>query len=121
MDAKHLTSLILLILSAGVGLADRATLDPTKTQMALPLETPPTIDGVINTDEWQKAGGAAGNFWAVTPNTALEDGIQGGNLGDNAGSVPASNADLSYYIYAGYDSTNLYIAVHVTDDVIMTD
>ena len=121
MHGKLLFSVALLTLSANLGFADRATYDPTKTQIALPLDTPPTIDGVINTDEWQYAGGAAGNFWFISPNTTLADGIQGGNLGDTNTTVPASAADLSFYIYAGYDTNNLYIAVHVTDDIIMTD
>lgn len=112
-----------VILTVGVcsSLGDRATFDQTKTQIALPLDTPPTIDGVINTEEWNRASGASGNSWLITPNANLEDGILGGALGDNTGSVPSSAADLSFYIYAGYDSANLYIAVHVTDDIIMTD
>ena len=121
MATKLTLTALLLGATAGIALADRATFDPTVTQMALPLSTPPTIDGVINTDEWQWGGGAAGNSWNVTPNENLEDGVQGGALGDNAGSVPASAADLSFYIYAGYDADNLYIAVHVNDDAIVTD
>ena len=32
-------------------LADRATFDPTKTQVAYPLSTPPVIDGTIDNAE----------------------------------------------------------------------
>ena len=78
MHGRLLLSLIILTVGANLGLADRATYDPTKTQMALPLPTPPTIDGVIDTAvEWQWAQGV-GPSWIVRPDTALDDGIRGG-------------------------------------------
>ncbi len=101
---------------------DRATPDRTKTQMALPLATAPTIDGVISTDEWTRAGGAAGDFWAVTVVTGA-DGlpvIRGGALGD-AGTVPADASDLSYTVYAGMDANDLYLAVRVKDSLLSND
>ncbi|NUN96470.1 MAG: hypothetical protein HUU16_09880, partial [Candidatus Omnitrophica bacterium] len=36
-------------------------------------------------------------------------------------SAPASSADLSFTIYAGFDSKNLYVAVRVTDDLLVND
>jgi hypothetical protein len=111
----------LLILTTVTTLSDRATYDSTKTQFALPMDTPPTIDGVINTAEWERASGAAASSsWQVGFNANLEDQIRGGAIGD-AGSPPTSAEDLAFLIYAGYDSQNLYIAVRVNDDVIMTD
>lgn len=99
--------------------ADRATFDPTRTQTAFPLETPPTIDGVIDAAEWGKAGGFQGNYWSVHPDAKALDGITAGVLG--LGPLPQDADDLSFTIYAGYDSTNLYIAVRVRDDQIFTD
>lgn len=87
----------LLALSSVVGYSDRATLDKTKTQIALPLSKPPTIDGKIESAEGGLAGGAAGNFWVVRPDANLEDGVRGGGLGD-AGNPPVSNEDLSFNI-----------------------
>lgn len=109
-----------LILSSLTTRSDRATYDLTKTQIALPLETAPTIDGLIDTAEWERAGGAAGNFWTILPDPNLEDGIRGGTSGDVA-SAPASSADLSFTIYAGFDSKNLYVAVRVSDDLLVND
>lgn len=111
---------ILLALGTLTAQADRSTYDNTKTQMALPLETAPTIDGIIDATEWQRAGGAAGNFWIVQPDINLEDGIRGGTTGDVA-NPPLDNSDLSFYIYAGFDAQYLYVAVRVTDSIIVTD
>ena len=91
-------------------------LDPTKTRYSLPLPEPPTIDGIIDVDEsWIWAGGAAGNNWRITIDDNLEDFIRGGQLGDGGGEAPFDNADLSFNIYAGHDSENLYIAAQITD------
>src|SRR5262245_22736129 len=62
-------------------LADRATFDPTRTQTAFPLATPPTIDGVIDSAEWGRAGGFQGNYWSVHPDAKALDGITAGVLG----------------------------------------
>lgn len=115
-----LTLPTLLILGAWISHADRVTFDPTKTQIALPLDTAPIIDGVIETTEWERAAGAPGNSWSALPDVNLEDGIRGGQLGDVA-TPPVDNADLGFTIYAGYDAQNLYIAVRVTDSVLMND
>jgi len=102
-------------------LGDRATIDATKSQVALPLSKAPVIDGNIEAGEWSQAGGAAGNFWHVFPSDKMSDGIRGGALGDGAKNVPTSNADLSYTVYAGYDADNLYVAVRVKDDNLQED
>jgi hypothetical protein len=119
------TSLSILLFSAGVCLADRATLDETKTQFALPLETAPTIDGVIDTAEWNRAAGANNNWRTriVTVTDAEGNSVQeirGGSIGD-AGTVPADDADLSFSIYAGYDADYLYVAVRVRDSAVVSD
>src|SRR5262245_18263510 len=65
-------------------LADRAALDPTRTHQALPLTTPPTIDGKIDTGESDRAGGGA--WWAVRPEPLAAVGISAGVMG--LGPVP---------------------------------
>ena len=101
-----------------VAVADRATYDETKTQMALPMDTPPVIDGLIEAEEWIQAFGAqpggANSFWWVSVNEGLEDFIQGGSTGDVA-TAPFDNEDLSFEIWVGYDSDNLYVAIRVSD------
>ncbi|MBL9168532.1 MAG: hypothetical protein JNN07_12385 [Verrucomicrobiales bacterium] len=119
------TSLSLFLFSAGLCLADRATLDETKTQFALPLETAPTIDGVIDTAEWNRAAGANNNWRTriVTVTDAEGNSVQeirGGSIGD-AGTVPADDADLSFSIFAGYDADYLYVAVRVRDSAVVSD
>ena len=99
--------------------ADRATLDPTRTQTAFPLAAPPTIDGVIDTAEWGQAGGFQGNYWSVQPDANALDGIRAGVLG--FGPLPEDIDDLSFTIFAGYDTNYLYIGVRVRDDQPFTD
>jgi hypothetical protein len=110
-------SLALVALCMTVGRADRATFDETKTQIALPLSSPPASDGIIDDAEWN----GPATPWAVTIDPNLEDGIRGGNIGDGSVNVPVDNNDLSFRIYARADNNNLYIAVRVTDDVIQSD
>jgi len=99
--------------------ADRATFDPTRTQTAFPLATPPTIDGVIDPAEWARAGGSQQNYWSVHPDANALDGITAGVMG--YGPLPQDIDDLSFNIYAGYDDNYLYIGVRVRDDQIFTD
>ncbi len=98
------------------------TLDETRTEYALRINAP-IIDGQINVpdpDEWRFAAGNS-DYWHVFPDTAgfAADGIRGGALG--VGTLPADSDDLSFKIYAGFDSNYLYIAVQVRDSVIQTD
>ncbi|RJP25325.1 MAG: hypothetical protein C4527_17395 [Candidatus Omnitrophota bacterium] len=115
-----------LLLASGVAFADRAMYDPTKTQAAMPLSTPPTIDGVIDLaggESWIYAGGAKADgtsYWKVVSDLNLDDEIRGGMLGAGT-EAPIDDTDLSFQIWAGHDSNYLYIAVRVWDDFIETD
>ncbi len=101
--------------------AGRTVLDPTKTQVALRMESPPFIDGFIDLsgDFWDTAGGAAGQNWRVIFDENLEDLIRGGVLAD--GAPPIDALDIGFDIIAGYDDDNLYIAVKVYDDFLQID
>jgi hypothetical protein len=115
-------------------MADRTTLDETKTQIAFRMPEPPVIDGIVDQSEWAFGGyhpksGAKGWFWQVRfddrvgddGNFVVEDNIRGGAIGDGAGSPPFSLTDLAYAIFVGYDDQNLYIAVRVDDDALVDD
>ncbi len=99
-------------------IGDRAKPDNTKTQFATPIPAPPVIDGVIDTAEWQSANGASGN-WLISFNVNQTNNVRGGVL--IFGPDLADATDLGCKIYAGYDAENLYIAVRVTDSVLMDD
>lgn len=117
-NALRMLGLAPLLLAATLQAQDgRKTFDDTKTRHALPLDVPPVIDGVIDPGEWDRA---SSSDWRVTYDANLTDEIRGGNFGDVSGPV-AGATDLGFQIYAGYDSTNLYIRVRVTDDVISSD
>lgn len=110
----------ILVVSGALSVqADRTTIDPTRTQTAFPLAAPPVIDGVIDDSEWGQAGGFQGNYWSVHPDAKALDGITAGVLG--LGPLPEDVDDLSFTIYAGYDATDLYIAVRVRDDQPFND
>lgn len=114
--------------------ADRTTLDETKTEIAFRMPAPPTIDGVVNEDEWARAGfhpksGAKGWFWQVrfddrvgddgTP--IVEDQVRGGGIGDGAVNPPLSAEDLGYAVFVGFDDSFLYVGVRVDDDLLQSD
>jgi hypothetical protein len=71
-----------------------------------------------HTEEWQSAIGATGN-WRITYDANQTNMLRGGYLLLGPDLLDAT--DLGYQIYAGYDATNLYIAVRVTDNVILED
>lgn len=126
---------LMMVLVAGIAMADRATFDETKTQIALPMETPPVIDGIIEDGEWASAGGASGSndsYWQIIYDEALDklsdyklglddDFVRGGTLDTGKGSYPLYDADMNIRIWAGYDSQYLYVAVRIVDDVIIGD
>jgi len=116
LNALRLLGLAPLALAATLQ-AQRTPYDETKTRQALPLDTPPVIDGVAEPGEWDQA---YSSDWRVTYDANLTDQIRGGNFGDVSGPL-AAGTDLGFQIWAGYDSTNLYIRVRVTDDVISSD
>jgi hypothetical protein len=111
----------LLMAMATGHLASAQALDPTKTQMALPLPEAPVIDGVLDDGEWIYAGGAAQNFWRVSFDANQDDLFRGGGPGDGNPLEPFDDTDLQYNLYAGIHGNDLYIAVEVTDDWINTD
>jgi hypothetical protein len=98
-------------------------LDETRTEYALRI-LPPVIDGainVLNPDEWRFAAGNS-DYWHVFPDSVAgfaADGIRGGVMG--GGTPPADLDDLSFKIFAGFDTNYLYVAVRVRDSVIQTD
>ena len=111
----------ILLLTVCTVSADRLTFDNTKTQVAMPLDTPPTIDGVIDLaggESWVYAGGADqsnASTWYIQVNAALDGMIQGGVI-DNVANAPADNTEFSYRVWVGYDKDNLYVAVRVADN-----
>lgn len=116
---------ILMACAVGISMADRATIDPTKFQIALPMPEAPTIDGVIDeVDVWKWAGGATpgggDSYWRVYYDDTKEDLFRGGALGD-ATTEPFDANDIGMRFWVGYDANNLYVAVRVTDDFISTD
>ncbi len=116
---------VVLVLLSGVALADRATLDDTATQVAMPLSTPPTIDGIIEGPEWQEAAGATpggtDSYWRITFNDLAEDFVRGGINSITNTDGPLGPEDFGIRIWVGYDSDNLYVAVRVTDDLLFAD
>ena len=120
--SRRVLGLVLLGALAGASpqpvLADRIQPDNTKTQFATLLPAPPVIDGVINTDEWAGANGATGN-WKLSYDANQTNALRGGVLIFGPDLVDAN--DLGAQIYAGYDATNLYVAVRVTDSAIFDD
>ncbi|HOL95865.1 MAG TPA: sugar-binding protein [bacterium] len=111
-------------LTGGNGWADRSTLDPMKTAVALPLPSAPVIDGTIDlaNESWNYAAGAiggSGNAWRIQVNENLEDFVQWGRV--SSGDAPWDNEDLSYNVWVGYDADYLYVAVRVMDIDIFTD
>jgi len=114
--APRLLGLAALVFAATLQ-AQRTTFDNTKTRQALPLDTPPVIDGVADPGEWDQA---YTSDWQTIYDANLEDGVRGGNLGDVKGPI-TGGPDLGFQIWAGYDSTNLYIRFRVTDDVMSSD
>ena len=80
------------------------------------------IDGVLDSDEgWSFAGGAAQNFWSVRYDEALDDLLRGGGFGDGTPDEIWDDTDIQFNMYAGVFENDLYIAVEVTDDWVVTD
>lgn len=116
----------ILLLFAGTAIADRSSLDDTKTRVALPLPEPPIIDGVIDfagEESWIYATGQRYNStesnWRMAFDDSLDDFTRGGEIGSGDG--PLFEEDIDVQIYVGYDDDYLYVAVRVVDDVIYTD
>ncbi len=116
---------LMLVLFAGIAMADRATFDETKTRIAMPLPEPPTIDGYIDItgeESWVYAGGVQPNgspYWTIEYDDFKEDWTRGGNVASGEG--PLSPEDFKAEFYVGYDSDYLYVAVRVIDDEYFSD
>ena len=82
------------------------------TITAYPTTSSPVVDGQISQGEYGDATPIEVDF--LNPRD-----LPGVMLWSNIG--PASKEDMSFKVYAVYTSTNLYIAVDVTDDVIVDD
>jgi Carbohydrate family 9 binding domain-like len=80
-------------------------------------KTPPVIDGVFSLSEW---GRAIPVYVEGTSSPATPPGVVP-NIGLPYLFPPDSPADSSFKIYALYDDNNLYVAVDVTDDIIICD
>jgi hypothetical protein len=80
-------------------------------------KTPPVIDGVFSLAEW---GRAVPVYVEGTSSPATPPGVVP-NIGLPYLFPPDSPADSSFKIYALYDDNNLYVAVDVTDDIIICD
>lgn len=120
---RNLTIWLILLCVCSFAAADRVTLDPTKTQVALPMPVAPIIDGIIENAEWQMAGGSrpggAEAYWRMVVDENAEDFVRGGDI--TAGVGPWGPEDFGAQIYVGYDSKYIYVAVRVTDDEIWDD
>lgn len=78
---------------------------------------PPVIDGVFSLSEWGRAipVNVEGTSSPATPPGVVP------NIGFPYLLPPDSAADSSFTIYALYDNNNLYVAVDVTDDIVICD
>ena len=79
--------------------------------------TPPVIDGVFSPAEWARAIPV---FVEGSSSPATPPGVVP-NIGLPYLFPPDSPADSSFRIYTLYDNSNLYVAVDVTDDIIICD
>ena len=80
-------------------------------------KTPPVIDGVFSLTEW---GRALSVYVEGSSTPAIPPGVVP-NIGLPYLFPPDSPADSSFTIYSLYDDNNLYVAVDVTDDIIICD
>lgn len=80
-------------------------------------DTPPVIDGVFSRAEW---AGAMPVFVEGSRSPAVPPGVVP-NIGLPYLFPPDSPADSSFTVYTLYDDHNLYVAVDVTDDIIICD
>jgi len=92
------------------------TIPGKQLMVARYTNTPPVIDGVFSPGEW--AGANPVHVNGITPATA--PGIVP-SIGLPYLFPPDSPVDSSFAMYTLYDDHNLYIAVDVTDDIIICD
>ena len=79
-------------------------------------DTPPTIDGALDAEEYREA---------IPLHVILDDPLTPPGIvpeGTRYALIPPDDSnDLSFTIYALYDDENLYIAVDVVDDIVIND
>jgi hypothetical protein len=80
-------------------------------------KTPPVIDGVFSPGEW---AGSNPVFVEGSSSPATPPGVVP-SIGLPYLFPPDSPADSSFTVYTLYDDNNLYVAVDVTDDIIICD
>ncbi len=122
---KILCTITALMMVTGMAYGDRQTLDPTLTNVALPLPEAPTIDGSIETEVWQYAGGSqaggGSSDWSIEFNEFAIDFVVGGQNPNTSTGGPLSADDINIEIFAGYTEEALYVAVRVQDDLLFSD
>ena len=102
----------LALLLAGLAVAPVSAQAPgSQVLLAGWTQAAPTLDGAIGPDEWQAATPFPVDFNEPTATPGVTRG----------GGTPSSPEDLSYTLYAMYDAQNLYVAVDVTDDILVND
>lgn len=79
--------------------------------------TPPVIDGVFTPGEWAAATPV---FVEGSSSPATPPGVVP-SIGLPYLFPPDSPADSSFTVYTLYDANNLYVAVDVTDDIVICD
>jgi hypothetical protein len=117
MKSVYYCLAILLLAGAGVR-ADQQTTEAGKQVITARRTTKPVvIDGVFSPGEWSAAIPLQVN--AVKPGTA--PGLDPWQGLPYAVNPPDNQDDSSFTVYTMYDDNNLYIAVDVADDKIISD
>ncbi len=86
----------------------------------------PVIDGIIRSQEWRfstHSMGASGSYWKILwdRNVDRQGGIQSGLIESAEGGYPRNTNDCSLEVFSMYDDEYLYLAINVTDDIILTE
>jgi Carbohydrate family 9 binding domain-like len=110
---------IVLLSSSAISqsISPRSRIAGKQFMVARYTNTPPVIDGVFSLTEW---GHAVPVYVEGTSSPATPPGVVP-NIGLPHLFPPDSPADSSFTIYALYDANNLYVAVDVTDDIVICD
>src|SRR5215831_10934332 len=117
--ASTLAVCILVVSSAAIAqsTSPQSRIAGKQFMVARYTHTPPVIDGVFSPGEWRHAIPVyvEGSSHPATPPGVVP------SIGLPYLFPPDSPADSSFKIYALYDDNNLYVAVDVTDDIIICD
>lgn len=112
MKCRCRSLLPLLLCAAGVFTSQLPAVAGTQRMIARPTAGPVVIDGVLGPGEW-----AAANAFPVTADTP---GVPPGVVPSFI-TPPSNRADLSFGFAAMYDRNNLYVAVEVADNTLISD